>query len=100
MNADLLAVVLILAAAPPATLFPLLYGLTAPWWRAWIGRALFASSLGLGLLIDISLLYKVFGDNYALRDVVRLSVYFIIVCGAWLTFTAWIIERRDARRNH
>ncbi len=33
------------------------------------------SSLGLAFLIDISLAYKAFGDNYALRDVVRLSVY-------------------------
>ncbi len=39
MSADMLALLLIVAAAPPATVFPLLYGLSAPWWRSLVGRA-------------------------------------------------------------
>ena len=44
-----------LAIAPPATLFPILYAFR-PWYRSLIGRALMTHSVGLALLIDISLL--------------------------------------------
>ncbi|WP_067428394.1 putative phage holin [Nocardioides jensenii] len=100
MSADMLALLLIVAAAPPATVFPLLYGLSAPWWRSLVGRALMTSSLGLAFLIDISLAYKAFGDNYALRDVVRLSVYALIVCGAWMQFLALAVQLRRRLRKH
>lgn len=98
MTADTAAILLVLAAAPAATLFPLLYGFTVRWWTFWIGRALMVSSTGLGLLIDISLIYQWLGDNYALRDVVRLTVYAFICAGAWLKLTALVIEKTHKRR--
>lgn len=96
MSADTLAVVLVVLAAPPATLFPPFYAWISRgrWWRNPTGRALMASSTGLALLIDISLLYQAFGDDYALRDVVRLTVYAWIATGAWLKFGALIYEWR------
>ena len=80
MNADLIALILVVLMAPPATLFPILYAFR-PWYQSLIGRALMTHSVGLALLIDISLLYKAFGDDYFLRDAVRLTVYALILVG-------------------
>lgn len=97
MSADTLAVVLVVLAAPAATAFPFAYAYVARgvWWRTPTGRALMTSSTALALLIDISLAYQAFGDDYALRDAVRLTVYALIVLGAWLKLGALIYEARD-----
>lgn len=94
MNADTLAVTLVLIAAPAATLFPFCFGWISRgiWWRNPAGRALMTSSTALALLIDISLLYQWLGDDYALRDVVRLSVYTLIAAGAWQKLYALLRE--------
>lgn len=101
MNADTAATVLVIAAAPAASLFPFVYAWVARgiWWRTPTGRALMASSVGLALLIDISLVYKAFGDDYALRDAVRLSVYALIALGAWLKFGALLYEWANSSRS-
>ena len=94
MTADTAAVLLVVAAAPAATLFPFLYGWVARrvWWRNPTGRALMTSSTALALLIDISLVYQAFGDDYALRDAVRLTVFALIAAGAWLKLGALVYE--------
>lgn len=94
MSADTLAVVLVIAAAPAATIFPFLYAWVARdiWWRIPTGRALMTSSVALALLIDISLAYQAFGDDYALRDAVRLTVFALIAAGAWLKLGALVYE--------
>ena len=99
MSADTAAVILVVMAAPAATAFPFAYAWIARgiWWRTPTGRALMTSSTALALLIDISLAYQAFGDDYALRDVVRLSVYSLIVLGAWLKLGALIYEWRSNR---
>lgn len=98
--AEVAALVIVAAIAPPATLFAIIYGLTVPWWATTIGRAMLISSTGLALLVDISLLYQVFGENYALRDWVRLSVFMIVCLGAWYKFGALVLEKVRARREH
>jgi hypothetical protein len=97
VSADTAAVLLVLLAAPAATLFPLIYGFTVRWWTFWIGRALMVSSTALGLLIDISLIYNWLGDDYFLRDVVRLTVFGMIAAGAWLKLIAILVEKRRGR---
>ena len=96
MTADKFALLLIIAAAPAATAFPFAYAWIARgvWWREPIGRALMTSSTALALLIDISLAYKAFGDDYYLRDAVRLSVFALIATGAWLKLGALFYEWR------
>lgn len=96
MTADLAAVVLIVIAAPAATAFPFAYAYVARgvWWRTPTGRALMTSSTALALLIDISLAYQAFGDDYALRDAVRLTVFALVALGAWLKLGALIYEAR------
>lgn len=98
MTADTIALMLVIGTAPPATLFALVYGFTTPWWRTMIGRALLISSTGLALLVDISLLYQWLGDQYALRDVVRLMVYAFIFLGAWLKLASLATEKYRAYR--
>lgn len=93
MSPDAIAVVLIAAASIPATLFPLVYGFTSPWWRTPIGRALMVKAVGLALLIDISLVYNFFGDDYAARDAVRLGVFSLITVGVWMQFLALMREK-------
>lgn len=93
MTADHIAVILVALAAPAATAFPIIYALTSPWWRSLLGWALMHAAVGLALLIDISLLYAWLGDDYAARDAVRLSVYALIVVGAWLQCAALLVEK-------
>lgn len=94
MNADHLAVLFILVAAPAATAFPFCFAWISRgvWYRNPAGRALMTSSVALALLIDISLLYQWLGDDYALRDVVRLTVYALIAAGAWQKLYALLRE--------
>jgi hypothetical protein len=99
VSADLIAVLLVLSAAPAATLFPIFYAFTSPWWRSLTGRALMTSSVGLALLIDISLLYQWLGDDYYLRDHVRLGVYALISAGAWMQLLAFVGAKFRARRR-
>lgn len=98
-TADIIAVGILLATAPAITLFSIIYGLTSPWYRTLIGRALFVSSSGLAMLVDISLVYQWLGDNYALRDVVRISVFSYICLGAWLKLTAVVSEKWHAWKH-
>lgn len=94
MSADTAAIILIALAAPAATLFPFCFAYISRgvWWRNPAGRALMTSSTGLALLIDISLAYQWLGDDYFLRDAVRLTVFTIIAAGAWQKLYALLQE--------
>lgn len=103
MSADTVALTLTALAAPPLNIFVPYYLWSArrSWWRNFAGVAVMASTSGLMLLVDISLLYMIFGDDYPYRDVVRNCVYAWIVVGAWLKLSALIYEqRRGRRRSH
>lgn len=95
MSADTAALAIIGLIALPINLFTVLYAFTTPWWREWIGRALFVSSLGLMLLVDIALAYNWLGDDYPGRDIVRLAVYSIICVGAWFKLIALFVAKRQ-----
>lgn len=97
MTADSVAVWLVVAMMIPATGFPLLYLTFYRWWAQPIGRALMTKAIGLGLLVDISVLYQVFGDDYPGRDFVRIIVYALILVGLWYQFIVFIRIRKDTR---
>ena len=100
MSVDAVAVGLTVAAAPAITLYWILFTFQArPWWRNSVGRAHFGLVGGLAMLIDISIAYHWLGDNYALRDAVRLFVYGWISASCWLTLGAWFYERRKSRQS-
>lgn len=88
---ELIAVALIVVAAPAITGFVVWYGPTAPWWRSPTGRALFTASLALALLIDLSLIYYFIGAD--VPDAVTIVVHGLITAGCWLLFGALAHER-------
>jgi hypothetical protein len=98
--ADVVALVLVIAMAPFATLFALAYMLTRPWWTTAIGRAILVSSLSLALLIDISLLYQWLGDDYYFRDAVRLTVFQLILGGILYKCRALFLPNVGRRRSN
>lgn len=98
--AETVALITIITIAPFATAFALVYFWTVPWWATLIGRAMLASSAGLALLVDISLLYQWLGDDYSLRDMVRLSVFFTVLIGAVFKLAALVLEKYRARRDN
>lgn len=104
MTYQTLVDLLVIVAAIPATLFVILYPFLSPqFWRSWIGRALFTSSIGLAALLDLSLMAKWFHTILA-REVVA-AILVLIAAGAWLkvaallnskwpAFKAWLAQRR------
>lgn len=104
MSTETLALWIIWAAAPPATLVPILYAIAARWYRSLEGRALMASSLALALLIDLALLFRAWDGHRELKRDVALVVYVLICLGAWLMFlfvtrSAWHTVRRAVRNR-
>lgn len=47
--------VLIWLSAVPATLFPIVYAIVAPWYKSGVGRSMMAQSVSIALLIDTTL---------------------------------------------
>jgi len=99
VTADSAAVWLIAAAALPETVYFFIYTFTAPWWRSAVGRALFTKGLALTLLLDIAVLYQLFGNDYPGRDAVRLTVYTLIVVGLWLQLGAYLHVKHQAAKQ-
>ena len=99
MSADTAAVLIVLGMAPAVTLLPALYGYSVAFWESLLGWGLMVSSVGMALLVDISLLYQVFGDDYYFRDVVRFTVYGLIFVGNWTLLAALLREKWRARRG-
>lgn len=96
---DAYASVLVFLAVIPATAFPILYGFRSAWWIHPIGRALMTKAIGMALLIDITVIYALFGDEYPGRHLVRAIVYTLIVAGLYYQTAVLISIQRAARRN-
>jgi hypothetical protein len=90
---------MVYATAPAQTLFILIYGFGSPWWRSPVGRALFTKALGLALLLDLALLFQWLGTDYWFRDPARLTVFGLILLGAWMQLGALLMERRAVSRD-
>lgn len=100
MTADEIAHVLILAGAIPASIYWVLFVFLTPgWWKRSVGRALGIKATALMLLLNVSAAYQLFGNDYPLRDIVRITVFLLVVVGLWLQCGAIIHERFKARRN-
>ena len=100
MTADDVVLVLIWAAAIPATAFVFLYPVMARnFYREWIGRALFASSLGLATLLDLSLLSNMTNRDYLHRDFIRITVMSIVTVGANFKLLALLLGKFGAWRT-
>lgn len=81
--------------------FPLFYTWAFPWWREPIGRALFIFSTGMALLVTISVLYTIFGDNYQLREQVRFAVFSMILVGIYYQLHVMVqVYRNSPNREY
>lgn len=80
-------------------MFPIVYAFR-PWRQSAIGRALMVKAVGMALLIDISIIYNVLGDNYPLRNLVRVIVYALIVVGIWSQFIAMLRAGKKRDDEH
>lgn len=92
-TADQMVQWMVYGAAAASTLFTVLYGFTVPWWQTSIGRALLVSSAALALLLDLSVAYQVFGQNYLARDFIRVSIMVAIFVGTLLKLGALLDEK-------
>lgn len=99
MTADQAFAYLVYFALPAVILYPLIYGLTSPWWRTWIGRALLIKALGVLILISFSALFQYFGPNYWGRDVVRITGMALACIGFYAALFSMIQVKVQAHRN-
>lgn len=76
------------------TLFVALY-LTFPWWKTFLGRALFYKALILMILADFAFLARVF--DFAGEDVLFVILYGLLATGVWFQFAAFLVVKRNAR---
>lgn len=103
MSAESLVLFFICWGAGASTLFAILYPMLSPGWRrTWIGWALLTSSAALALLLDLSVVGKLFGTEYLHSAAVRVTVTALVAAGATLKLTALlrmkalaILERRN-----
>jgi hypothetical protein len=89
---------LIRVAAVAATAGWLIY-CTAPFYRSLLGRALWTSMLGLALLLDLALMFRVWDGHLRTKQYVALGVYALLALGAVLTLTAVASIKWDALRQ-
>lgn len=98
MSMDHVIAIMIIVAFPPVNLFPLLYGVGAPWWRSIEGQAVMLATTGLALLIDLSLMARVFQLSEPTLDVLRVTVFGVIILGAYWKL-AMLIRLQYLRRR-
>ena len=85
--------VLLLLTLIPANLGPILYFFSGPWWRLEVGRALMIAWTSIGLLIDLSLAFTIWGE-YPGRSIARLVVFALLSIGLWYKLIALLRIRR------
>lgn len=99
MTADQAFAYLVYLALPAVILYPLIYGLTSPWWKTWIGRALLIKALGVLILISFSALFQYFGPNYYGRNVVRITGMALACVGFYAALFSMLQVKIQARRD-
>ena len=86
------------------TLFPLLYGLIAPWYRSHLGRAVLLQSVSVALVVDISAYAQYWTLSEDIQNLFLINVVFLgFVCLTSLYLTATLIFiniRKYTRENH
>lgn len=84
----------ITTAAVGQTLFTLLY-LMMPWWRSFLGRALFFKAVTFMVLVDMAMLSQVW--EFGNRDAVFVWLYAFLALGIWAQTLAFVIVRLKGR---
>lgn len=79
------------------TLFVILY-LTFPWYRTFLGKALFFKAAILATLVDLGLVARTFPDLLDWSEVF-IGLYFLLGFGVWFQLLAFLRVRIDAKRK-
>lgn len=86
----------ILTAAVFQTGFVAIY-MTRPWWRHFVGRALFTKSAALMLLIDTAVLN--IATDYRGEEVVEVALYWFVAAAIIFQFGALLAQIYMGRRT-
>jgi hypothetical protein len=84
----------LICSAIGQTLFVALY-VSAPWWRDFVGRALFVKSIVLAVVFDIA----VAAIWWVMPMVVWQVLYWLIAAAIWQQFAALVWQRHLGRRR-
>lgn len=94
MSAEQWANLFAFGGCPAVNLLVLLYGTTAPWWRSWTGRAVITTFLGLAILIDSAVVYRLHDKMpFPYQEQMLLAAFGLIALGANLYLTAFVHEQ-------
>ena len=83
--------------ALPATYFPIFYTLAFRWWQGHLGRALFIKAFGLMLLIDVTVLFQIFGEQ-KWGEEIQFVVFAVVLVGLTYQSVVMTMIRFKARR--
>lgn len=82
------------AAAVGQTLFVVFY-LTLPWWRGFLGRALFFKAATLCLVLDVGMAGRVW--DWPREDAYIAGLYSLVTIGVWAQLAAFVVTERENR---
>lgn len=80
----------IVAAGLGQTLFVLLY-LTFPWWRNFLGRALFGKAVAFALLVDVAVAGRIW--DWPGENTYFVVLYWVLTIGIWWQLIAFLRVR-------
>lgn len=93
---DFWRTVTIIVAAVGQTMFALLY-MTFPWWRNFLGRALFFKTCAFGALVDVAVVGRMW--DWSGEDGTFVVLYGALAIGIWLQFIAFLRIRMEGRQD-
>lgn len=76
------------------TAFVILY-LTFPWWRTFLGRALFYKALTLAILLDFGFAARYY--DFIRSDKLFVVLYILLAGGIWWQFFAFLHVKQSGR---
>lgn len=93
---DLWRTVFITAAAVGQTFFVLLY-VTFPWWRSFLGRALFIKAITFAILLDVAVVGRIW--DWGSEQATIVTLYGVVAFGIWSQTSAFIRVMLTNRRE-
>lgn len=88
--------VTIISAAIGQTCFTVLYVLF-PWWKSFLGRALFFKASSFMILLDVAVLGRAL--DWSAEDLTFVGLYALVAAGVWAQFFAFLRIRLRGRNQ-
>lgn len=95
----LIGVVIVILLTIPANAVPIFYALKFPWRQFDEGKAVMISTIGLALLVDLALVFRVVPLPLWSRVVIADIVYTVILAGSTYKLVVLIRNWRRSRRE-